>query len=107
MQNATTVGARVDERSAGSLRTAALTLALAAVAIAGAGTTVLVTTSGGSGPGDTPQNAHPVRGWNTPAVQVPVRVYSPPAPVRGRAVQPQVRVYSAAAPVRGRAVRLP
>ena len=87
MQNATTVGGRVGTSRAGALRTTALTLALAAVAVVGGGTAVLVATSDSSGPGDTPQNAHPVRGWNAPAVQAPVRVYSAPGPVRGRAVR--------------------
>ena len=67
----------------------------------GGGTAVLITTAGSSGAGDTPQNAHPVRGWNAPAVQAPVTVHSAPGPVLGRAVQPPVRVYSAPEPVRG------
>ncbi len=87
MQNATTVGARVGASRAGALRTTALTLALAVVAVVGGGTAVLITASDSSGPGDTPQNAHPVRGWNAPAAQSPVRVYSAPGPVLGRAVR--------------------
>ena len=86
MQNATTVGARVGASRTGALRTTALTLALAAVAVVGGGTAVLITASDSSGPGDTPQNAHPVRGWNAPAAQPPVRAYSAPGPVLGRAV---------------------
>ena len=101
MQHATTAGARAGASRAGSLRATSLTLALAAVAVIGGGTAVLVTTAGSSGAGDTPQNAHPVRGWNAPAVQAPVTVYSAPGPVLGRAVQPPVRVYSAPEPVRG------
>ncbi len=85
MQNATTVGAPVGARRVGSLRTAALTIALATVAAVCGGTAVLVASSGGSVPGDAPQIAHPVRGWNTPGVQVPV--YAAPAAVRGRAVR--------------------
>ena len=72
MQHATTAGARVGASRAGSLRATSLTLALAAVAVVGGGTAVLITTAGSSGAGDTPQNAHPVRGWNAPAVQAPV-----------------------------------
>ena len=87
MQHATTVGARVGASRAGSLRATALTLALVAVAVVGGGTAVLITTADGSGAGDTPQNAHPVRGWNAPAVQAPVTVYSAPGPVRGRTVR--------------------
>ena len=78
MQHATIAGARAGASRAGSLRATSLTLALAAVAVIGGGTAVLVTTAGSSGAGDTPQNAHPVRGWNAPAVQAPVRVYSAP-----------------------------
>jgi hypothetical protein len=85
MQHATTGDARAGASRAGSLRATALTVALAAVAIAGGGTAVLVTTSGNSGPGDTPQNAHPVRGWNAPAAHAPATTYSAPGPVRGRA----------------------
>jgi hypothetical protein len=84
MQDATTARAGVGPSRAGALRTAAITVALTAVAVVGGGTAVLVTTSGDSGPGDTPQNAHPVRGWNGPAAQAPVTTYSAPGPVRGR-----------------------
>jgi hypothetical protein len=101
MQHATTAGARAGTSRAGSVRAAALTVALAAVAVVGGGTAVLITTSGSGGPGDTPQNAHPVHGWNMPAARVPVAMYSAPGPVLGRAVQPPVRVYSAPGPVRG------
>jgi hypothetical protein len=88
MQHATTVGAAIGSRRTGSLRAATLALALAGVAVVGGGTAALVASSGGSLPGDAQQSAHPVRGWNAPALRVPVNPHSAPvAPIRGRAVK--------------------
>jgi hypothetical protein len=86
MQHATTVGAAIGTRRTGSLRTATLTLALAGVAVIGGGTAALVASSGGTLPGDAPQSAHAVRGWNSPAPSIAVNAHSRPiAPIRGRA----------------------